>query len=214
MNLSKNIFSFALLAVTSITFYQCAKEQQNEEQTKPVFSTKVGAVISSETARRWLGYTYTTGAKLENHLLTPQNITAILQAKGSLGVALHHTQDDNGAYHLLAITIVSGNALWDSPLIIDTHSGQTVNSLTAKTWADNYIQASAPGSIRYHFFGLHVFEDIQKIETYKRVEIQPALNDGGKPQLLLMVMGGDSGTQLLQTMDESISCPPYCPANQ
>ncbi|HET9056998.1 MAG TPA: hypothetical protein VFN30_09150 [Chitinophagaceae bacterium] len=211
MNLSKNILSIAMLAITSITFYQCAKKQQNEEQTKPVFSTKVGAVISSETARRWLSYTYTTGAKLENHLLTPQNITAILQAKGSLGVALHHTQDDNGAYHLLAITIVSGNALWDSPLIIDTHSGEVINSLTAKAWADNYIKANAPGSIRYHFFGLHVFEDIQKTESYKRVEIQPALNDGGKPQLLLMVMGGDSGTQLLQTMDESSPCPPVCP---
>ncbi|HET9056238.1 MAG TPA: hypothetical protein VFN30_05250 [Chitinophagaceae bacterium] len=214
MNLSKNILSIALLAVTSITFYQCAKKQQNEEQTKPVFSTKVGAVISSETANRWLSHTSNTGARLENYLLTPQNITAVLQAKGSLGVALHHTQDENGAYHLLAITIVSGNALWDSPLIIDTHSGEVVNSFTAKTWADNYIQANAPGSIRYHFFGLHVFEDIQKTESYKRVEIQPALNDGGKPQLLLMVMGGDSGSQLLEVVDASAPCPPYCPNNQ
>lgn len=171
---------------------------------RPVFHKAVGAPTDPETAHRWMDNRARTGAPRETYQLDAAALRKLL-AQGAAGISLAHAVDDGGKPHILAIGVSADG----QPLRTDTISTMSgpLSWDTARAW-----RARHAGPTRSHFFGADTFERLLVRQGSPAIHVEPALNDAGKPQLLLSNADDlePSGYE-----DASIPCPDHCgPADE
>lgn len=182
--------------------------------TENKFSKSVGAQIPLEVAERWMAlYSESNiSARSEDvsYSITPDHLKAVASYATDAGLAFHHAIDDVGLYHILIVPI-KDTLLLNLPVLIDANSDTVIDSSTAKAWIRNY-QVANPTTGWYHFFGYDIFIEIFQ-SSFSRMDIEPAINDEGKPQLLLMVWpqtiaNGKVNASSPTVYDMSSLCPP------
>lgn len=108
--------------------------------------------------------------------------------------------------------------------IYDGLAGDPITRETAKKWTANYTSKN-PGTIRGHYFGNEIIQQILNQTNCSGIRIYYALDDKGGKQLLLV--GVDyAGNDLLPAegntldgsgniiADASFPCPDYCPDDE
>jgi hypothetical protein len=103
--------------------------------------------------------------------------------------------------------------------MFDGTEGDAIPYQTADEWIHNY-QEKHPEKTRAHFFGTEIISEILAENGAIGIRIYYALDNEGKPQLILLGAGAD-GNDLIpgqeldggsnQSADASYPCPPYCP---
>jgi len=183
--------------------------------TEKKLSKTVGEQISLGIAERWMEiYNQSNaGAKSEDisYSITPDHLRAVASDATEAGIAFHHAIDDVGHHHILIIPVKDGALLKDSPVLIDANTDAVISASIAKTWTNNYEKAY-PEQGWYHFFGYDVFDEIIQ-SSFSHIDIEPAINDEGKPQLLLVVWpetetNGRTEATTPTVYDMSNLCPP------
>jgi hypothetical protein len=183
--------------------------------TENKFSKSVGEQISLAVAERWMElYSQSNaGAKSEDvdYSITPEHLKAVAGYATETGIAFHHAIDDVGHHHILIIPVKDGTLLKDAPVLIDANTDAVLAASTAKAWMKNYENAH-PELGWYHFFGYDIFDEIIQ-SSFSRIDIEPAINDEGKPQLLLVVWpqaASNGKTEAISpaVYDASYLCPP------
>lgn len=195
---------------------QCHDSGMTSENSDARFNKEIGEEISIETARRWIQNQKNTNAREEQFSVSPDALRAAMDAvQNKLGVVLHHALDENGGHHVLIVPVKEDLMLWSNGSVLDASTGQLVDATTANIWAEAYKQTNPTGAWS-HFFGVLIFEEILSKTNFSEMDIVPAQNDEGKPQLLLFVWSGDgmaNGRQAgddLKVYDMSAVCPPTC----
>jgi len=194
----------------------CSDSRVNtSKSTEHKFSTSVGEQISLAVAERWqeLYQQGNSDAKSEDitYSITPGHLTAIAKYATQAGIAFHHAIDEVGTHHILILPVKDGSLLLDVPVLIDANTDSVIPPATAKSWISNYDRAH-PEQGWYHFFGYDIFDEIIQ-SSFSSIDIEPATNDEGKPQLLLVVWPQTTGNGRTQgssplVYDASNLCPP------
>lgn len=178
------------------------------------FDKTVGQQISLDIAMHWIDLYHQNTSDKRNtaalYSINADHLEAIIPYAADAGLAFHHAIDDAGTYHILVIPVGS-TLLFDAPVLLDANTNTVIEESTARAWADNYKEAN-PEKIWYHFFGLDVFNEITQ-SSFSYFDIEPAINDAGKPQLLLVVWpdsasNGRTETASPKVYDFSNPCPP------
>jgi hypothetical protein len=133
------------------------------------------------------------------------------------GVYFHHSLEGYN-YHILVIPYKGAQSLWTATVVVDANSDSMVDVATASLWAERYV-AQNPDGPWSHFFGRQIFETILSSDAFEEIEIVPAINDAGLPQLLLYVSytGGATNGRTqgqVEVYDQSNQCPPFCADTQ
>ena len=177
---------------------------------------EVGRVITQAEAQRWRGrYESSSGRQQSAATISKTSLQKIVAAFAEYdGVYFHHALDGD-KHHVLVIPYKDGHSLWNVTVIVDANSDSMIDPLMANDMAQQYL-AQNPNGPWSHFFGRHVFEEILSNEDFQEMEIAPAVNDAGLPQLLLYVLysgvskNGRAHGQV-EVYDHSFQCPPNCP---
>jgi hypothetical protein len=197
------------------TIFSCEDVREHNADADQKFNRKVGGQISLETAERWISRFRSVAGREESFAVSSASVAALLSGvENKLGIVLHHATHDDGAHHILMIAVKDDLLLWTNGPVLDATTDQFVNESTANVWAERYKEAN-PSAAWSHFFGADTFEEINATPGFTQMEIVPALNDEGKPQLLLYVWseslsGGKMKNETLQVYDMSWVCPPTC----
>ena len=172
-------------------------------------------------ALRWRNYYQTTinadsrAAKSFSVSSTVLN-SAIQSVPDAAGLAFHYALDDAGLRHILLIPIDGSLELWPTTSdrkIIDANTMEEVSALDGRAWTQNYINSNT-SAVRFHFFGVNTFNEINAIPYFTALDIEPAINDTDlTPQLLLFVWDNTSSADGRSTstgvvFDKSSQCPP------
>jgi hypothetical protein len=178
------------------------------------FDKTVGQKISLDIATDWMER-YDKNASGQrsaesSYSITADHLKAIIPYAADAGLAFHHAIDEAGTYHILIIPVTSA-LLFDAPVLLDANTNTIIDESTARAWTDNYKDAN-PDQIWYHFFGLDIFSEITQ-SSFSYFDIEPAINDAGKPQLLLRVWpegtsNGRTEATSPTVYDFSSPCPP------
>ena len=178
------------------------------------FDKTVGQQISLDIATHWMEL-YDQNASSQrsdgsSYSITADHLKAIIPYASDAGLAFHHAIDDAGTYHILIIPVAT-SLLFDAPVLLDANTNTVIDESTARAWTDNYKDAN-PDKIWYHFFGLDIFSEITQ-SSFSYFDIEPAVNDEGKPQLLLLVWpdgtsNGRTEAASPTVYDFSSPCPP------
>ena len=202
----------------AIVLVACQDNREQNATRKSVFNTNTGQLIAYADAARWIANYQSSSASSRSQTatasLTIDQLKTLTNDTNLAGLVFHHALDDNGAYHLLVVPADETSILWSSSAIADATAGTTLSSENAARWAASYVAAN-PGKIQYHFFGSHVFDEIESVPGLSAIDIEPAVNDAGAPQLLLIASlpGGTSSGRIESSTliyDFSRPCPPYC----
>jgi hypothetical protein len=180
----------------------------------------VGGLITTEEALRWRGrYEKASLAGRQQSAATISKVS--LQQVGSSmpeydGIYFHHALEGD-KHHVLVIPFKNGQSLWTSAVAIDANSDLQIEVATASLWAERYM-AENPEGPWSHSFGRNVFEKILSKEGFDTIEIVPAINDAGLPQLLLYASYTSSSTNgrtkvEVDVYDYGNVCPPNCSSN-
>jgi hypothetical protein len=208
----KKIFFFVILIATFATCQDSNNSSANTAQSL----RNVGAKITNEEALRWT-------TRFKDGKTKRQQTTAISRA--SLEQVVNNFTDYDGIYfthaiegdkhHVILLPYKDGHSLWTAATAIDANSDSEIDVATASVWAEQYVKQNADGPWS-HFFGRNMFETILSRGDFENMEIVPAINDAGLPQLLLvvsysstLVSGRTQGA--VEVYDHSNQCPPYCP---
>jgi hypothetical protein len=208
----KKIIGFIILICLFATCQDSNKLSTDRKQSL----REVGRLITKEEAERWRaryergsdGMRQQSAATISKATL--QNVVAAMAEYD--GVYFHHAMDD-GNHHVFVIPYKDSQSLWGS-VVVDANSDSTIDPAIASVLAGRYV-AQNPDGPWSHFFGRHVFESILSKEGFQEMEIVPAVNDAGLPQLLLYVSYSDVSIngrthEQVEVYDLSNPCPPYC----
>jgi hypothetical protein len=167
------------------------------------FSKKVGAPIDTEKADRWiLNYKKLYGIS-KSYNIESAKITTVLSQPGCIGISLHYSTDENKNLHILPIGVNdSGKIITSDKVAIENGY---VDWRTAQQWIANYS-----GPATSHFFGTNTFNRLISEQKTVVINVTLALNDGLDPVLIL---ANAASTSSDFKEDDSITCPPFCPAN-
>lgn len=200
------------------------KEVTGPQVPSHILYRSIGERIPLETGLRWMElYRKKTGQSRQGgspYLLPQHNFSAMMNSvPDAVGVAFHYALDDNGTQHILAVPVGPTLNLWpesSSRMILDANTGEAIDEPTAQAWAHNFETAN-PVAIWFHFFGEEIFDEIMALSYFQEMEIEQALNDAGKPQLLLWVWNqgqttGRTAGEPGSVYDASNPCPP-CAVN-
>lgn len=204
-----------LLCLLSSTLLGC---QDPEAATEPrSLSEDVGERIPLDVAERWISVHRegsSVGAEASFGATAPQLAVVLGAVPDRRGVALHHALDDDGEHHVLLMAVDQDARPWSSPtLVLDTNTGATVDYDTACAWAERYEDEN-PEQVWYHFFGRRIIDGIVGDPRFDFLDIEPAVNDLGEPQLVLMAWSEDGGGEERSRdgdpvpYDASNPCPP------
>lgn len=213
--------SLRFITPLAIIFVMGCKDAQESQEDKK-FDKSVGAPISMETATRWTNlFERRPDALSRLHTCTVSHdfVERFVADENLHGIAFHYAIDDAGDIRLLVAPVGDKSILWNSELIVDASTNQAVAAPTALEWAKRY-QEQHPEGLWYHFFGIEIFHDMIKNRTFDAINVKPALNDAGAPQLLLFLVTQSTAAEngksqdLFDTAvyDASNACPP-CPRN-
>lgn len=213
------------MAFLAISILAC---QDGKEEAKNIadlsYYRSLGKQIPTQTGYRWMDL-YRT----QNHLaarempsgyaLSKANLATVsASVEGLLGVVFQHGLDDAGVHHFLIIPIDESLQIWHrDKTIIDANTDSVVSYDDARQWAKNY-QTANPSLIWYHFFGKHVFDEMNAISFFEYIQIEPAISDVNfTAQVLLIVndlsldvSSGRSEYEEAVIYDMSTPCPPEC----
>lgn len=198
-------------------FNQCDDASTGMKDTGTnTLDKQVGERIDLSMARRWIDryQAINPGAREDGSFtVTSEQVDKLIDQANGLGVVLHHAIDGAGEHHILVLPIAQDLVLWGANQVLDANTNTLVSRDQIKGWADNY--SSINTSIKYHFFGMDVFNEILSNSTYNTIDIVPAINDQNEPQLVLIAkttasarsktFGEDSAA-----FDLSSPCPAVC----
>lgn len=164
------------------------------------FSKSVGARIDKEKGERWIANHTRLNGSSNQLFISSEAIKEILAQPGCAGVSLYYAVDAENTLHIIPI----GKTDAGVSLVPDV----MITSDTTVTWnaAAKMISAYS-GEVRSHFFGANTFDRLFQNENCSAIRITLAVNDEGKPQLLLSDAGDVSPDGY---EDVSNPCPPYC----
>jgi len=192
----------------------CHDARETNPASIQKFDKTVGQQISLAVATQWMERYEKDAAGQRNtestYSITADRLKEILPYAADAGLAFHHAIDDVGTHHILVIPVAS-SLLFDAPVLLDANTNAFIDESTARAWTDNYKDAN-PDKIWYHFFGLDIFKEITQ-SSFSYFDIEPATNDAGKPQLLLLVWpegtsNGRTQSSSPTVYDFSSPCPP------
>lgn len=214
----KSILQFACCGL--LLMLGCRNEaEKNDTASAQTGASKlnasVGQEIPLETAQRWIA-SYnkekTSGRVGGLYRLTASTMNLMLQAMPNrTGVTLHNATDDIGTHHILVTAVEVSAGLWTSPVVVDANINIVIEKKTAMAWAKKYI-STHPKETQYNFFGDYLFRQITANPDFNYMDMVPALNDVGAPQLLLLVWNNANGRVAKHPVvyDLSSPCPGYC----
>lgn len=222
--MKKSLYFVVTFFAISILACQDGKDEVKKSVPDLSYFVNVGKQIPTETGYRWMS-AYRSKFKLdgrENSLgysLSKDNLAAITASVDNLvGVVFHNATDAAGEHHILVIPIDEQLQVWsENKTIIDSKTDAPIALAEAREWARNY-QNQNEGAIWYHFFGKHVFDELNALEFFEYIQIEPAINDRDlSAQILLIandpsvdVSGGRSEFADAVVYDMSASCPTDC----
>ena len=209
-----------------IAFAGCheTKEEVKSPLTQQDLYKAVGEEIPFETGMAWIEF-HTRKESSKGRIeslpackIPAGQVKALLSSVNDLvGVAFHYAIDDFGASHILAIPVNESMQLWSlipGRVILDANTGMEISQDLARSWAENF-KASNPSEIWYHFFGKHVFDEMQALPYFESVDIEPATNSEDLSPELLLVIWNDAQISVGRTTatygtvyDASNACPP------
>lgn len=214
----QSVFFAALVSAFAMSCREAADNTSAATELRQQ-EVAVGQQIPLATAERWISFYKEESSKgrIQDaaYRIDAAMLKQLLDAvTDESGFALHHATDEEGVHHVL-ITAMGGNHnLWQAP-VADANTGTLLPGSTAMAWAAKYTSTHV-GQIRYHFFGMDVFNEISNNTAFNYMDIVPALNDSSEPQLLMMVWnnkgleGGRTKEVPAVVYDVSSPCPPYC----
>jgi hypothetical protein len=207
----------SLLLLSLSTLLGC---QDPEAATEPrSLSEDVGERIPLDVAERWIGLHREEASEGPDGSASfgataPQLAVVLGAVPDRRGVALHHALDDDGEHHVLVMAVDQDPRPWSSPtLVLDANTGAMVDYDTACAWAERY-EDEHPDQVWYHFFGRTIIDGIVGDPRFDHLDIEPAVNDLGEPQLVLMAWSEDESEQERSRdadpvpYDVSSQCPP------
>jgi hypothetical protein len=216
---------YFVLAFFAISILAC-QDGKDEAKSVPDLSyfLNVGKQIPTETGYRWMDV-YRSRLKLagrENSLgysLSKENLALLSGSVESLiGVVFHNATDAAGQHHILIIPIDESLQVWSQDkTIIDANTDAPIAFEDARAWARNF-QNESSGAIWYHFFGKHVFDELNALDFFEYIQIEPAISDINlSAQILLIVndvsvntSSGRSEYEATVVYDMSNPCPTDC----
>ena len=198
-----------------------------------------GAPILLDTAASWLRNYLTKYPVAKGHFVGAESIKRILAQKGCIGIRFYHAIDDLGNLQLLLRpTDKTGN---DIKFILSTRAnvssiniegskeelmvtgGDSLKEKDFDTWTNNF-NSQNQNTIRAHFFGYQIINEILSEFGCIGIRMHSALNEKGIPQLLLI--GAEAnGRNLIPSRssitgrvedqnntiaDASYPCPSFC----
>jgi hypothetical protein len=193
--------------------------QDAQKTTEPrILDEDVGERIPLDVAERWKALYDESPSEGSDgsapYGATASQLAAVLRAAPDrLGVALHHGLDDDGKHHVLITAVGRDAESWGSGVVLDANTDGTVDESTAREWAARYEEAN-PEQVWYHFFGRSIFDEITSNLSFEYLDVRPAVNELGEPQLLLMVWNAEDAVQSRSRdgdpvpYDASSPCPP------
>lgn len=207
----KKIILFIILVCM---FAAC--HESNQASTNGTQSLRdVGGAITKEEAERWTNKYKASGSRQQSSAtISRATLEELVNALPEYdGVYFHHSMEGNN-HHVLVIPYKDGQSLWTTTIAVDANSDSKIEVATASLWAERYVNENPEGPWS-HFFGRHIFEKILSNSGFDRMEIAPAVNDAGLPQLLLYAVhhstlpNGRTKEQV-DVYDLSHACPPMC----
>jgi hypothetical protein len=189
-------FFVTLIAYLALLQFACqdTREDSKNEPFDNTFYKNVGKEIPFEVGMRWLN-TYRTKQNIQGRTGALYSVSALqfntmlLSVLDLTGVAYHYGLDAAGTTHIILIPIDGSLSLWSAipgRIFIDANTGLPISQSTAQAWANNY-KSIHPDEIWFHFFGKNIFDEITSLLFFNSMDIEPALNDEGEPQILLIV---------------------------
>jgi hypothetical protein len=216
-------FSVSLIAISILACQDGKDEAKNNSDFS--YLTTIGKQIPTKTGYRWMDV-YRSKLKLvgretpSGYSLSKENLAEMTASVGNLiGMVFQHGVDETGAHHFLIIPIDESLKIWSpGKLIIDANNDAPVSYENAVQWSADY-EAANPGNILYHFFGSHVFDELNATPFFEYIQIEPAINDENlRPQVLLIVndlnvevSAGRTEFADALVYDASLPCPDTCP---
>jgi hypothetical protein len=220
----------ALAACIAMSFLACQDTKDGKNTPfEHSFYKNVGKQIPFETGMRWIDV-YQNKKIAQGRLLGPDYAISAVQfnqllnsVENLVGVAFHYAVDGSGQTHIIAIPIDESLSLWsDIPgrILVDANNGSVISKSVAQQWVESYESANTD-AVRYHFFGSNIFDEINALDFFTQMEIEPAINDADQsPQMLLVIkpslLGilGRTDSNGGVVYDASNMCPPNCSAAQ
>lgn len=202
-----------ILSLAAIAFVTSCNTESGETSLYS-FDRKAGSEIPISLAEQWLtGNANADGRNDQPFSVTPETYQLVLQTPDQAGVALQYAIDENDDLHVLLVPVGDNRVLYDAPSkIVDANTNTIIANEQAKSWSAKFNELN-PGQTWYHFFGVDIMSEINN-KSFSRIDIKPAFDDEGAPQLLLYVWqnsptGRVADAQDLTVYDRSNPCP--CP---
>jgi hypothetical protein len=206
-----------VLCAMLLLFADCSDEKnQPQFDDRKLLTRSVGMKIPSDVAERWKSRYEKSGtaSRSESFSVSSQSVFSLLPSLDEkVGVVLHHATDLQGKHHLLLIPIGEDLNLWTGQPVLDASGDMFVDENTARSWTSTYKQQNAAGPWS-HFFGASVFEQILSTPGLSSIDIVPATNDEGVPQLLMYAWDSIADGRKMDAAaiyDFSTICPTACP---
>ncbi len=242
--LKKYIPIACIILVAALMTVSCENNSAVTKQsikTDYTFSGTEGGAITLATASNWTAnYENKNSSAVKSHFFGADAIKNILSNGGCVGVRIYYSIDDAGGQQLLLIGANSkGNDLSSSAGIkgkassmnltkgsatdiLNRSEGVLVSAEASRQWMTNYTSKN-PSSLRAHFFGFEILNQILNQEGCIGIRMCYALNNSGVQQVLLVGVNSNGENILPSTQaagkvssgngiiaDMSYPCPTYC----
>jgi hypothetical protein len=208
----KKILQFVILVCMFAACHDSNQASTNSTQSL----REVGGAITKEEAERWTTKYKSSGSRQQSSTtISKASLQEVVNALPDYdGVYFHHALEGN-IHHVIVIPYKDGQSLWTTTIAVDANSDSKIEVATASLWAERYVAGNSEGPWS-HFFGRHIFETILSNEGFDKMEIAPAVNDAGLPQLLLYAFHHGPSTNgraqgEVDVYDHSHICQPTCP---
>lgn len=177
-----------LLTLLILVMFACHENLVDKTQE---FSKKTGDEISRSEAERWISRfsNLQVGSRLQDftYSISSENLDIMLLTENLTGIAFHHSYDEQGFHHILAIPLDNTLSLWQpTKNVFDATTNEEISLNVAERWAKNYNEKH-PNDIAYHRFGSDIFSEIKQLSYFKSFDIEAGINDSEQPQLILVV---------------------------
>ena len=218
----KSLIAFIFLFL-AVSFLGCQDSRDDLNNSESDFYKTIGEEIPFQTGIDWIEFykaQYHDNGRvniLTNYSVSESQLQALLgSVSGLVGVAFHYGTDSWGTRHIILIPVETSLTLWSSiqgRIYVDANTGNQISQSTAQAWATSYKNAHSSG-IWFHFFGAHIFDEIQALPFFDSIDIEPGIDLLNlTPELLLIVW--NDGLLFGRTRDEggkmydaSNPCPP------
>ena len=220
----RDCIHYVFLLFVLLLACQDTSENSRKSSLTAIDYKSIGEQIPMDDAMRWLAL-----YKSKNNILAREGnlfsvsksaMNIVLQSiPEAMGMVFHYGIDEDGESHIILIPIDDKLSLWSDisgRKYLDANTGTAIDQSDAQIWAQNYKHAN-PGTVWFHFFGIHVFDEINAIPYFTSLDIAPAINDIDlTPQILLFVWnysqssGGKTSSSEEEgvAFDKSNPCPP------